>query len=43
MSYTLSNEQFRSEVARVRSGSPNYELQWADLMKARAAGKKEGK
>lgn len=43
MSYTLSNEQFISEVARVRSGSPNYELQWADLMRARAAGKKEGK
>lgn len=43
MSYTLSNTQFRSEVARVRSGSPNYELQWADLMRARAAGKKEGK
>lgn len=43
MSYTLSNEQFKAEVARVRKGSPNYELQWADLMKARAAGKKEGK
>lgn len=43
MSYTLSNEQFKAEVAQVRSGSPNYELQWADLMKARAAGIKEGK
>lgn len=43
MSYTLSNEQFKAEVARVRKGSSNYELQWADLMKARAAGIKEGK
>lgn len=43
MSYTLSNEQFKAEIAHVRTGSSNYELQWAELMQARAAGKKEGK
>ena len=43
MSYTLSNAQFKAEVARVRKGSSNYELQWAELMQARAAGKQEGK
>lgn len=43
MSYTISNAQLKEAVSRVRTGSANYELEWADIMRARAAGIKEGK
>lgn len=38
----LTKREFTEELAKVRPGSPNYERQWSELMKARQVGKNNG-